>query len=173
MADSLSLDLVSKRLVTDQLVLTINYDQVSLESGEYDGEVTVDYYGREVPKHAHGTINLDHKTSSTKTITKAVMELYERIINKNLLTRRIYVVANNVVNEETMEKEKLYEQIDFFEDYKKKEEETKHEKLEKNLQKTMIDIKKKFGKNAILKGMNLQEAGTTRDRNSQIGGHHS
>ena len=120
-----------------------------------------------------GTINLDHKTSSTKLITKAVMELYERIMDKRLLARRIYVVANNVIDEETAEKEQLYEQIDFFSDYKKKEEEDKNEKIEKNLQKAMIDIKNKYGKNAILKGMNLQEAGTTIDRNSQIGGHRS
>ena len=101
------------------------------------------------------------------------MELYERIINKNLLTRRIYVVANNVVDQETVEKEQLYEQIDFFEDYKKKEKESKNEELERNLQNAMINIKRRYGKNAILKGMNLQEAGTTIDRNSQIGGHRS
>ena len=101
------------------------------------------------------------------------MELYERIMDKRLLARRIYVVANNVIDEETVEKEKLYEQIDLFSDYKKKEEEVRNEKIEKNLQRAMIDIKNKYGKNAILKGMNLQEAGTTIDRNSQIGGHHS
>ena len=177
MTELLTLDLVEKRLVTNQMVLTIGYDIENLTDpaikASYTGEITIDRYGRKIPKHAHGTINLDHRTSSTKNITKAVMELYERIINKNLLTRRIYVVANNVVDEETVNKEQLYEQIDFFADYKKKEEETKHEKIEKNLQKAMIDIKKKYGKNAILKGMNLQEAGTTIDRNRQIGGHRS
>ena len=177
MTELLTLDLVSKRLVTNQIVLTIGYDIENLKDFNlknlYKGEVTTDRYGRKVPKHAHGTINLDHKTSSTKTITKAVMELYERIMDKRLLARRIYVVANNVIDEETVEKEKLYEQIDFFSDYKKKEEEDKNEKIEKNLQKAMIDIKNKYGKNAILKGMNLQEAGTTIDRNSQIGGHRS
>ena len=177
MTELLTLDLVSKRLVTNQIVLTIGYDIENLKDYNlknlYRGEVTTDRYGRKVPKHAHGTINLDHKTSSTKTITKAVMELYERIMDKRLLARRIYVVANNVIDEETVEKEKLYEQIDFFSDYKRKEEEVKNEKKEKNLQKAMIDIKNKYGKNAILKGMNLQEAGTTIDRNSQIGGHRS
>ena len=177
MTELLTLDLVSKRLVTNQIVLTIGYDIENLKDFNlknlYRGEVTTDRYGRKVPKHAHGTINLDHKTSSTKTITKAVMELYERIMDKRLLARRIYVVANNVIDEETVEKEKLYEQIDFFSDYKKKEEEVKNEKIEKNLQRAMIDIKDKYGKNAILKGMNLQEAGTTIDRNKQIGGHRS
>ena len=177
MTELLTLDLVEKRLVTNQIVLTVGYDIENLTNpaikASYSGEITIDRYGRKTPKHAHGTINLDHRTSSTKTITKAVMELYERIINKNLLTRRIYVVANNVVDQETVEKEQLYEQIDFFEDYKKKEKESKNEELERNLQNAMINIKRRYGKNAILKGMNLQEAGTTIDRNSQIGGHHS
>ena len=177
MTELLTLDLVSKNLVTNQMVLTIGYDIENLTDFNlkslYKGEVTTDRYGRKVPKHAHGTINLDHKTSSTKIITKAVMELYERIMNKNLLARRIYVVANNVIDEETAKKEQLYEQINLFSDYKKKEEEKKNEKEEKELQKAMIDIKNRYGKNAILKGMNLQEAGTTKDRNNQIGGHHS
>lgn len=177
MTELLTLDLVAKNLVTNQMVLTIGYDVENLTNfylkNLYKGEVTTDRYGRKVPKHAHGTINLNHKTSSTKIITKAVMELYERIMNKNLLVRRIYVVANNVIDEETARKEEIYEQIDLFEDYKKKEEENKIEKKEKNLQKAMIDIKNKYGKNAIIKGMNLQDAGTTIDRNQQIGGHHS
>ncbi len=177
MTELLTLDLVAKNLVTNQMVLTIGYDIENLTDYNlknlYNGEITTDRYGRKVPKHAHGTINLDHKTSSTKAITKAVMELYERIMNKNLLARRIYVVANNVIDEETVRKEKLYEQIDFFSDYKKKEEENRLERTEKQLQKAMIDIKNKYGKNAILKGMNLQEAGTTIDRNNQIGGHRS
>ena len=177
MTELLTLDLVEKNLVTNQMVLTIGYDIENLTNYNlknlYNGEVTTDRYGRKVPKHAHGTINLDHKTSSTKVITKAVMKLYERIMNKNLLARRIYVVANNVIDEETVRKEKIYEQMDLFLDYRKKEEEQKIEKKEKDLQKAMINIKNKYGKNAILKGMNLQEAGTTRDRNSQIGGHKS
>ena len=177
MTELLTLDLVEKNLVTNQMVLTIGYDTENLKDfyfkKVYKGEVTTDRYGRKVPKHAHGTINLDHKTSSTKIITKAVMELYERIMNKNFLARRIYVVANNVIDEETARKEKIYEQMDLFLDYRKKEEEQKIENKEKDLQKAMINIKNKYGKNAILKGMNLQEAGTTRDRNNQIGGHKS
>ena len=118
-----------------------------------------------------GTINLDHQTSSTKVIMDATIELYERIINKELLTRRINVTANNVVNVSEAENKKSYEQIDLFTDYTKKEQERQSEIKERNLQKAMINIKGKYGKNAIIKGMNLQEAGTTIDRNAQVGGH--
>lgn len=118
-----------------------------------------------------GTINLDHKTASTKIITEAVIKLYDRIIDRRLLTRRINVVANNVINEEKAKKENVNEQIDLFTDYNQKSKELQQEQLEKNLQKTVINIKEKYGKNAIIKGMNLQEAGTTIARNSQIGGH--
>ena len=118
-----------------------------------------------------GTINLDHHTSSTKIIMDATMQLYERVINKELLTRRINVTANNVINVSEAEKKKSYEQIDLFTDYHQKEQEQLEEKKERNLQKAVISIKSKYGKNAIIKGMNLQEAGTTIDRNSQVGGH--
>ena len=173
MADALSLDLVEKGIVTDQLVLTIGYDRVSLSSGNYTGETTFDYYGREVPKHAHGTINIDHKTSSCKTITNAVMELYERIINKKLLVRRINLTAEDTVNEEDYKNAKKFEQIDFFGEYTKKEVQRQEEETEKSLQKTVLDIKSKYGKNAVFKGMNLEKAGTTIERNNQIGGHKS
>ena len=118
-----------------------------------------------------GTINLDHKTSSTKIITEAVMKLYQRIMNKRLLVRRINLTANNVVNELALENEKHYEQMDLFTDYHQKEQEKKNEQREKNLQKAVISIKHRYGKNAIIKGMNLQEGGTTIERNGQIGGH--
>jgi len=172
MTELLTLDLVEKNLVTSQIVLTIGYDTGNL-SGEnsYNGDVTTDRYGRSVPKHAHGTINLDHKTSSTKIIMEATMKLYERIIDKRLLTRRINVTANGVIDEVSAEESKKFEQIDLFTDYKQKEEEILNERTEKNLQKAMINIKRKYGKNAILKGMNLQEGGTTIERNGQIGGH--
>lgn len=179
MTELLTLDLVQKRLITDQIVLTIGYDVENLKdstiNNTYNGEITQDRYGRKIPKHAHGTINLDHKTSSTKIILKDVMELYERIINKNLLVRRINITANNVVNESFTEEISLFEQIDLFTDYnkikKEKEEEKKKELAERNIQKAIINIKSKYGKNAIIKGMNLQEGGTTIDRNRQIGGH--
>ena len=175
MTELLTLDLVEKNLVTNQIVLTVGYDIENLIdpyiSNSYKGEITIDRYGRKIPKHAHGTINLDHKTASTKIIMEATMKLYERIMNKQLLVRRINITANNVVDEETAKKEKPFEQIDLFTNYQEKVEKTQEEKREKELQKAMIDIKKRYGKNAILKGMNLQEGGTTIERNGQIGGH--
>ena len=118
-----------------------------------------------------GTINIDHYTSSTKVIIDKVIELYRRIINKDLLVRRINVTANNVINEENAEKSKSFEQIDLFGNYQIKEKQLESEKTEKQLQKAMINIKSRYGKNAIMKGMNLQEAGTTIERNAQVGGH--
>lgn len=174
MTELLTLDLVTKNLVTNQIVLTIGYDIDNLINPEiskiYKGEITFDNYGRRIPKHAHGTINIDHKTSSTKIIMEAVMNLYERIINKNLLVRRLNITVNNVVSELEVEEEK-YEQMNLFVEYKELEKKREKEKAEKEIQKAMINIKRKYGKNAILKGMNLQEGGTTIERNSQIGGH--
>ena len=173
MTELLTLDLVEKNLVTNQIVLTIGYDVENITSRNisYNGEVTTDRYGRKIPKHAHGTINLDHQTSSTKIIMDLTMRLYERIINKDLLVRRINITANNVINVLEAENKKTYEQIDLFIDYHQKEVEQQEEKKERNLQKAMINIKEKYGKNAIIKAMNLQEAGTTIDRNNQVGGH--
>ncbi len=179
MTELLVLDLVERKLVTNQVVLTIGYDVDNLSnpsiSGEYDGEITVDYYGRMVPKHAHGTSSLKEKTSSTKILVKEVLDLFDRIINRKLLIRRIYVIFNNVVSEKKALKEVNYEQINLFDNYQesvnKRNREKELLKDEKKIQRTMIDIKKKFGKNAILKGMNLKEGGTTIDRNNQIGGH--
>ncbi|MGN1352401.1 MAG: DNA methylase [Clostridia bacterium] len=175
MTELLSLDLVKKGLVTSKLVLTIGYDINNLTNPEisqnYNGDITIDRYGRKVPKHAHGTINIDHKTASTKIITNAVMELYERIMNKGLLTRRINITATDVVNEEDYKNIKEYEQMDMFVDYNELEKQRLKEKSEKSLQKAVINIKSKYGKNAILKGMNFIEGGTTIERNGQIGGH--
>ena len=173
MTELLTLDLVEKNLVTNQIVLTIGYDVENITSRNisYNGEVTTDRYGRKIPKHAHGTINLDHQTSSTKIIMDLTMRLYERIINKDLVVRRINITANNVINVLEAEKKKTYEQIDLFIDYHQKEVEQQEEKKERNLQKAMINIKEKYGNNAIIKAMNLQEAGTTIDRNNQVGGH--
>ena len=173
MTELLVLDLVDRNLVTNQIVLTVGYDIENLTNKniDYKGEVTIDRYGRSVPKHAHGTINLDHKTSSNKIIGEAVMELYDRIIDNRLLTRRINITANNVVNEEQAEKENNFEQIDLFTNYQELEIKQEKEKKERNLQKSILDIKKKYGKNAILKGMNFEEGGTTIERNEQVGGH--
>ena len=175
MTELLTLELVDKHLITSQLVLTIGYDTENLTNEKirkmYDGETTIDRYGREIPKHAHGTVNLNHKTASTKIIIDAVMELFDRIINDKLLVRRINITANNVVNEKEGEKANNYEQVDLFTDYKKLEKEREKENAEKEIQKAMIEIKRKYGKNAIIKGMNLEEGGTTIERNRQIGGH--
>ena len=175
MAELLSLDLVRKHLVTNQIVLTIEYDIDNLASPSlnqyYKGEITIDRYGRKVPKHAHGTINIDHQTSSTKIIMEAVMKLYDEIINDKLLTRKINITANNVVNEMAVKETNDYEQMDLFVDYSELEKKRQKEKEERKLQSAMLDIKNKYGKNAIIKGMNLQEGGTTIERNGQIGGH--
>lgn len=179
MTDLMVLDLVDKGLVTDQIVLTIGYDVENLtdldRSRKYNGDVTIDRYGRRVPKRAHGTTNMKRKTSSTMLITDAVVELYDRIVDKNLLIRRINITANRLVDENSAKKEDKYEQLDLFTDYKAKEQEKVKEEAalerEKRMQQTMLTIKKKFGKNAILKGINLQEGATAKDRNEQIGGH--
>lgn len=179
MTDMLALDLLERRLVTDQIVLTVGYDRESLENPDirkqYHGEITVDRYGRSIPKHAHGTANLAHKTSSSREIMDAVMELYDRITDPALLVRRLNLTANHVVDEKESKSETAYQQMDLFADYHltapgKEQEEQELEK-EKKVQQAVLDIKKKFGKNAILRGMSLEEGGTARERNSQIGGH--
>jgi DNA polymerase V len=178
MTDLLVLDLVDKRLVTDQLVLTVGYDIENLTNPEirklYHGAITTDHYGRSVPKAAHGTINLGRQTSSTKLILDTITELFESIVDKNLLIRRVNITANHVVDEATIIKDNV-EQLDLFTDYvavqAKKENEEAELAREKKVQKAMLEIKKKYGKNAILKGMNLVEGATTVDRNKQIGGH--
>ena len=177
MTELLTLDLVEKNLVTSQLVLTLGYDVDNFKDSEilknYHGEITYDHYGRKVPKHAHGTIHLNHKTASTKQITKKVIELFEKIANPNLLVRRINITACEVESEVNYINQKRYEQVDLFTDYQKLKEEEQKEKIEKNLQKAVIEIKDKFGKNAILKGMNFEKGGTTIERNGQVGGHRS
>ena len=174
MTELLALDLVEKGLVTNQIVLEVGYDVDNLKnqaiSSLYNGEITTDKYGRKVPKHAHGTINIDHQTASSKVLTGYIIKLYEQIVNKQLLVRRINITVNNVVNE-NMVKTSDYEQINLFVDYAEVNEERKKEEAEKEIQKAMIGIKSKYGKNAILKGMNLQKEGTTIERNRQIGGH--
>ena len=179
MIDLMALDLVDKGLVTSQIVLTIGYDIENMtdknRSQSYKGTVTTNYYGKKVPKPAHGTTNLPKRTSSTTLITNAVMELYDKIVNKKLLIRRINIVANKLVDEHSVKNVNKYEQLDLFTDYedlkKQREKENAESEREKRMQNTILDIKKKFGKNAILKGMNLQEGATAKDRNNQIGGH--
>ena len=179
MTDLLVLDLVEKGFVTDQMVLTVGYDIESLVrpeiSKKYKGPVTTDHYGRKVPKHAHGTANLDRQTASTKLITEAVMALFDRIVDPNLLVRRVNLVANHVVDELTVEATPSHEQLNLFTDYEA--EQGRRAELEaaltkeKKMQKTIVGLKKRYGKNAVIKGMNLEDGATTVDRNKQIGGH--
>lgn len=179
MTDLLALDLVEKKLVTDQLTLTVGYDIENLSDpkirSRYKGEITTDRYGRRVPKHANGTANLKRLTSSEELIAGAVMELYDRIVDPVLLVRRITVTANRLVEETEAGKAESYEQMDLFTDYGslEKEREEQEAKLarERKLQEAMLDIKGKYGKNAVLKGMSLQEGATAVERNRQIGGH--
>ena len=178
MIDLLSLDLTDKHLVTKQLVLDIGYDIENFINPTiirlYDGEITIDSYGREVPKHSHGTINLDYNTSSTKVLSKKCIELFDRIVNKNLLIRKINITACNVKNENKAKNEVVFEQLNLFcstNDSEQNIEEKKKQEEENKLQHTLINIKNKYGKNSILKGMNLEEGATTIDRNNQVGGH--
>ena len=172
MADAVALDLVSKGMVTDQMVLTVGYDRESLNQPgiEYTGEVTTDYYGRKVPKHAHGTANLGKQTSSGKRITSAVLELYDRIVDPSLLIRRITIDTNHVVREEDM-KAPEYEQLDLFGDLERSALDRKAEEKERRMQEAMLKIKQKYGKNAIVKGVSFEDGATGRERNAQIGGH--
>ncbi len=179
MTDAVCLDLVRKRLVTDQMVLTIGYDAESLRDPEirskYHGEVKTDYYGKLVPKHAHGTANLPCKTSSAAMITEAVMSLYDRIVNPVLLIRRINLTTNQVVYEDEVKKVQGPQQLDLFTDYEaierqRKEQEEALEK-ERRMQEARLAIKQRFGKNALLKGLNFRDGATAKERNAQIGGH--
>ena len=173
MVDSLVLDLVKRNLVTNQIVLTICYDVSNLST--YTGDVKNDFYGRLVPKDSHGTINIDHRTSSTTIIMKYVLKLFDSIIRDDLTVRRIYVVFCNTTRRNDIKKEIKIEQFNLFDDYEQQEENNKinyeEEEKENNLQRALLDIKKKYGKNSILRGMNYEEGGTMIERNGQVGGH--
>lgn len=180
MADNLALDLVSKKLLTEQLVMTIVYDIENLTnpsiSNKYFGEITIDSYGRRIPKHSHGTINLNQLTSSSNIITEGFINLFDRISNPILLVRKLNLSVNKLISEDNKKNQKVIEQIDLFTNYeereKRKKQEIINETKEKEIQKVMLEIKNKYGKNAILKGMNIIEGATTIERNQQIGGHH-
>lgn len=179
MTELLVLDLVESGMLTDQMVLTIGYDIENLTNPairkSYKGEITSDHYGRKIPKHAHGTVNLGQQTSSTELIIDAVMDLYDRIVDSKLSVRRITVVANHLVEENAVTETTSFEQMDLFTDYEAVEKEREEKKAnlvrERKLQEAMLSVKKKYGKNAMLKGMNLQEGAMTIERNQQIGGH--
>ena len=174
MVDMLTLDLVDKNLVTDQVVLTIGYDIKNINHS-YTGETKIDMYGRKIPKHSHGTANMKFPTSSTKLITEKVLELYDRIVNKKLFIRRLNISANHLVDSQSVKNKEFYDQMDIF-SYSKYDAESfkkEKEKLEKEhqLQIAINKIKKKYGKNSVLKAMDLEDGATTQDRNKQIGGH--
>lgn len=165
MTDNLVLSLVSKRLVTDRMSLTVCYDTENLTDEKrlavYIGEVEDDWYGRPVPKPSHGSINLRCQTSSTDLIIDAVMTLFDRIVDSELLVRRMYVVAEHTVDESKAEGV----QLDLFTNGKE------DDGKERRRQEAILAIKRKYGRNAILKGMNFEEGATARDRNVQVGGH--
>ncbi len=179
MADQLALDLVDKHLMTNQLVLTVGYDRENLtdptHNAAYHGPVATDRYGRQIPKHAHGTTNLRQYTSSTRSILDAVTELFDRIVDKRLLVRRVNLVACRVLDEDAAREKDSCEQLDFFSITESAQQqaaaEEKELERERRRQQAMLAIKKKFGKNAIIKGMDLQEGATAMERNAQIGGH--
>ena len=175
MTDLLVLDLVSKGLVTDQIVLTVGYDRESLTNPEirakYDGPVAMDHYGRAVPKHANGTANLGRHCASTRLITEQVMALFDRIVHPDLLVRRLNLSANHLIREEDAVQDCGTVQLDFFSDQSAKEAEEAELQRERRRQQAVLKIQKKYGKNAILKGMNYLEGATTRERNGQVGGH--
>ena len=157
MVDTVTMALVEHNLVAKGMVLTVGYDRENVDKGIYHGETVVDYYGRTVPKPAHGTASLGHYSGSQSAFAEAVMQLFDRIVNPQLTVRRLNLVAIDVVDED-------HEGFDLFTDVQKQEREKKRLKAE-------LLIKKRFGKNAIVKGMDLQEGATTVERNGQIGGH--
>ncbi|MBQ8795081.1 MAG: DNA methylase [Clostridia bacterium] len=174
MIDQLVFDLVDKKLATDQLVLTVGYDVLNLRNKDimstYKGEICTDHYGRKIPKHAHGTVNLSSKTLSSSALINALLELFDRIVDKNLLVRRLTIAACKLVDESEIEKGFVAQQLDLFTDYEK-ESSSQSLSRERKMQDAVVTIKHRFGKNAIFKGMNLKEGATARERNGQIGGH--
>ena len=175
MADAMALKLVSLRMVAHQVGIFINYDTKSLEQGSYRGDVVSDYYGRPAPKPAHGGALLPHPTSSARLITETAMQLFDANVNPKLLVRRLTITVNQVVDEEMTHANPPAEQLDMFTDYEavarqREAEQTVLEK-ERRMQEAVLTIKRRFNKNAIFKGMDLEEGATARDRNAQIGGH--
>ena len=180
MAEGMALDLVSKRLVTDQLVLTVGYDAECLTRPEirekYHGEITTNHYGKPVPKHAHGTFNFERPTSSSRLIMDGATELFDRCVNPDLLIRRLNLTTNHVVSEASVSAQDCApQQLDLFTDYEalEKQRQAEQAKLDKErrMQEAQLKIKKRFGKNAILRGLNFEEGATAKERNKQIGGH--
>lgn len=176
MMEQLALDLLDKGLVTDQIVLTIGYENLNAqELKDYPGVVSTDDYGRKIPKHANGSFSLPHPTSSARLLVSAALEIFDRVVDPALMVRRVNVVASRTSDETTAQIHPVVEQLDLFTDYeaemRRREEEEQLLKRERSCQLAVLEIRRRFGKNAILRGMNLQEGATMRDRNQQIGGH--
>ena len=176
MAEAVAMDLLEKRLVTDQLTLMVGYDIENTAGGNFRGEIVTDRYGRKIPKHAHGTANLPRKTSSARSIMDAVLGIYDEKVNPNLSVRRITITANKIVSEDDVPQEaEASVQFNLFDDIAAQEQQRKDEEIrlerERKIQEAMLDIKKKFGKNAILNGGSYLDGATARERNGQIGGH--
>ena len=168
MAELLALDLVDKKVTTNQIILTLNYDTENIKKG-YEGEITVDGYGRKIPKHAHGTSNINRLTSSSKLVVNAAIDVFYRIADRSLSVRKVSICANHITDENKTESDNV--QLDLFTDYSKIKAEEDALKKERSLQDAMLRIQKRYGKNAILKGTNLQDCATTVERNNQVGGH--
>jgi len=190
MAEGMALDLVSKKMVTDQLVLTVGYDAECLTRPEirekYHGEITTNYYGKPVPKHAHGTFNFEKPTSSSRLIMEGAAGIFDRCVNPDLLIRRMNLTTNHVVPEDSgaelnssakgrLKGKNAPQQLDLFTDYEALEKQRREEQAqldkERRMQEAQLNIKRRFGKNAILRGLNFEEGATAKDRNKQIGGH--
>ena len=176
MAEAVAMDLLEKRLVTDQLMLTVGYDIENTAGGNFRGEIVTDRYGRKIPKHAHGTTNLPRKTSSARSIMDAVLGIYDEKVNPKLSVRRITITANKIVSEDDVPQEaEASVQFNLFDDIAAQEQQRKDEESrlerERKIQEAMLDIKRKFGKNAILNGESYLDGATARARNGQIGGH--
>ena len=179
MAEAMALNLVSKRLVTDQMVMTVSYDVECLTRPEirakYHGEITTNYYGKPVPKHAHGTFNFPRQTSSSRQIMGAASELFHRIVNPDLLIRRLNIAVNHVVGESACVERVVPRQLDLFTDYEAQQKQKAKEKAalekERRMQEAQLSIRRRFGKNALLKAMSYEEGATAKERNAQIGGH--
>ena len=176
MAEAVALDLLEKKLVTDQLTLTVGYDIENTAGGNFRGEIVTDRYGRKIPKHAHGTANLPRKTSSARSIMDAILGIYDGKVNPKLSIRRITITANKIVSEDDVPQEaEVPVQFNLFDDIAAQEQQRKDEEIrlerERKIQEAMLGIKKKFGKNAILNGGSYLDGATARERNGQIGGH--
>ena len=176
MAEAVALDLLEKKLVTDQLTLAVGYDIENTTGGSYHGEIVTDRYGRKIPKHTHGTANLPRKTSSARSITDAVLGVYDAKVNPKLSIRRLTITANRLVGEDTAQQEpEAPVQFNLFDNVEVQEQRLQEEeaklKRERKIQEAMLDIKKKFGKNAILNGGSYLDGATAKERNKQIGGH--